>query len=207
MREFRALTAWGVVFVMSALVPGEAQTSLPAAPPPAAASVKQQIIQLGVGARVNVKLAGGVKLRGAIQSIDERSFQLHTGNASTPRAITYDQLAQVKLAKIVYGASGPTDAVEVRRVVTYLGAGKHIQVRTTGRQVYHGNIQSIDQDHFTMLPDFQAAPVRIGYGEVVSVGPNLSKGAKIAIVVLVGVIAAAAIVALVAIHDFHSKGI
>jgi ribosome maturation factor RimP len=207
MREFRTLTAWGVVFLMSALAPGEAQTSLPVAPPPVTTSVKQQLTQLGVGAKVNVKLAGGVRLSGAIQSIDERGFSLHTGNASATKTIAYDQLAQVKLAKITYHTSGPTDAIEVRRVVTYFGAGKHIQVRTTGRQEYHGNIQSIEQDHFTMLPDFQTTPVRIAYSEVVAMGPNLSKGAKIAIVVVVGLVAAAAIVALVALHDFHTKGI
>jgi ribosome maturation factor RimP len=194
------------MFLVASLTPGDAQ-SFPAAAPPAASSVKLEVEQLGVGAKVNVKLAGGVRWRGAIQSIDERGFLLSTGSASAAKAISYEQLAQVKLAKITYHTSGPTDAIEVRRVVTYFGAGKHIQVRTTGRQEYHGNIQSIEPDHFTMLPDSQTTPVRIAYSEVAAVGPNLSKGAKIAIVVVAGLVAAAAIVALVALHEFHSKGL
>jgi small nuclear ribonucleoprotein (snRNP)-like protein len=175
---------------------GDLQTSLGAATPFDPSSVKQQVDQFGVGAYVKLKLARGERLRGSIQAIEDGSFLLNTGGASAPQRIAFDQLAQVKLAKNTYKASGQPDFLEVRRVVTALGAGKHIMVRTTRGNEYHGNIQAIDQDRFTMLPDLQSAPVQIGYGEVSAMGPNLSKVAKIVIVAVVAVVVVAAIIAI-----------
>jgi len=76
-------------------------------------------------------------------------------------------------------------------VVAALGIGKHIGVKTTGGREFHGHIQLIEPDSFTMLPDREAAPVQIAYGEVKYVEKNLSLGATVVLVVL---IAAAVIV-------------
>ena len=75
-----------------------------------------------------------------------------------------------------------------------LGVGHHIQVRTTAGKEYHGNILSVGTEQFTLLPDHQAAPIEIAYSQTLRMGPNLSKGAKIAIVVVVGLVIAAVIV-------------
>jgi len=66
-------------------------------------------------------------------------------------------------------------------------------VKTTGGQEYHGNIQVIHQGYFTVLPDFQSAPVQIAYSEVLAAAQNLSRAAKIAI----GILAALAMYAII----------
>jgi len=185
-----------LVFCMLVLPFSDLQTSLGATTPFDASSVKQQVNQFGVGAKVKLKLAGGKMLHGSIQAIEDKSLFMTTGGASTPQRIAFDQIAQVKLAKITYKASGQPDYLEIRRVVTALGVGKHIMVRTTRGNEYHGNIQAIDQEHFIMLPDLQGAPVQIGYGEVSAMGPNLSLASKIAILVVVAVVVTVAIIAL-----------
>jgi hypothetical protein len=49
-------------------------TSLIAATTFTPASIQQRIEELGVGAKVGVKLAGGQKLRGLIEAIDDHGF-------------------------------------------------------------------------------------------------------------------------------------
>jgi ribosome maturation factor RimP len=148
-------------------------------------SVQQQVEQIGVGAEVKLKLAGGEKVRGNIQAIDDQGFILGSGQQKSHRRITYDQVARVMLASLVYRASGAPDPIAASRVVAGLGAGHHIVVKTTEGKEYHGNIQVIGEDHFVMVPDHQTASVQIAYTQVHYVEQNLSKGAKIAIVVVV----------------------
>jgi len=66
-----------------------------------------------------------------------------------------------------------------------LGVGHHIQVKTTTGKEYHGNIQTIDTDTFTLLPDRQTVSVEIPFSQVQYVEQNLSTVAKIAIAVVV----------------------
>ena len=148
-------------------------------------SVKQQVEQIGVGAEVKLKLAGGEKLRGDIQAIDDQGFVLDSGKQASRRRLTYDQVARVMLASLVYRATGVPDSIAAGRVVAGLGVGHHIVVKTTEGREYHGNIQMIGEDHFVMVPDHQTASVQIAYTQVHYVEQNLSKGAKIAIVVAV----------------------
>jgi ribosome maturation factor RimP len=205
MSNFRTLTAWAMLALIYSLPFSDSETLLKAATPFESNSVKQEVSQFGVGAAVKVKLAGGARFRGSIQAIEDGGFLLNTGSASPAKMISYDQLAQVKLAKLTYTASGHADVIEVRRVITALGAGKHIVVKTTGREEYHGNVQSIEQDHFTMLPDLRSTPVRIAYSEVVATGPNLSTASKIAIVVIAVVVVVVVVVA-VALHKGPKVG-
>jgi ribosome maturation factor RimP len=148
-------------------------------------SVRQQVEQIGVGAEVKLKLAGGEKLRGNLQAIDDQGFVLDRGQQASHRRIAYDQVARVTLASLVYRASGAPDPIAASRVVAGLGAGHHIVVKTTDGNTYHGNIQMIGEDHFVMVPDHQTASVQIAYTQVHYVEQNLSKGAKIAIVLAV----------------------
>ena len=110
-----------------------------------------------------------------------------------PRRVAYDQVAQLKLAKVEYRAKGASEPVEARRVVLGLGVGKHIMVKTAGGTEYHGLIVAIDEGRFTVMPDKQTAPVQIAYNDVLQVGPNLSTGAKIGIIVAIAAGAAAII--------------
>lgn len=140
---------------------------------------------------MSVKLAGGEKVRGNIQAMDNQGFVLDSERISH-RRINYDQVVQVKLASFVYRATGAPDPIAAGRVVRALGAGHHIVVKTTGGKEYHGNIQVIGEEGFNIVPDHQTASVQIAYTRVHYVEQNLSKRAKIAIVV--GVVVAVAVV-------------
>lgn len=164
---------------------GDVAASLEAATPPNPAVAKQQVDQFGLGAKVKIQLADGKKLKGSISAIEDGGFLLASKADGSPQRVAYDQVAQLKLAKLTYKAGGQPDAVEARRVVLGLGVGHHIQVKTTAGTEYHGNIQAIEADLFTLLPDHQTAPVQIAFADVQYVEQNLSRGAKIAIIVLV----------------------
>ena len=147
---------------------------------------RQRVDQFGVGAKVKVELTNGQKVKGPIQSIEEGGFVL-AAKGESPTRVPYGDVAKVNLAKNTYKAVGQPDSVEVRRVVAELGVGHHIMVKTSEAKEYHGNIVAIAADSFTMLPDHQAAPVQIAYNQTLQMGPNMSKGTKITIIVLVGV--------------------
>ncbi len=153
--------------------------------------VREKVNLFGVGAKIKLQLASGEKLRGSIEAISDDAFSL-AGGKGEPKQVAFDQVADLQLAKRVYRAHDqPPDPVQAKGVVAALGVGKHIVVKTTGGKEFHGNIQVIEPEHFTMLPDQAAAPVQIAYGEVKYVEKNLSLGATIVLVVL---IAAAVIV-------------
>ncbi len=118
------------------------------------------------------------------------------------RGVAYDQVAELKLAKVTYKASGQPDATAAKRVVAGLGIGRHIVVKTTEGKEYHGNIRAIDLESFAVQPDHQAAAVQIAYSEVIQLGPNLSKTAWILIGVGVGVVVTLIIIgAVIASND------
>jgi len=181
---------------MLALPLGDLAVSLQAEVPPNPTVTKQQVDRWGVGAEVKVKLAGGKNLRGAISGIEDESFLLVKGQQASPKRVGYAEVAELKLAKNLYRASGQPDAIAAMRVVEALGVGRHAVVKTAAGQEYHGNIQAIDRDQFTLLPDHQSQPVQIAYSDVQQVGPNLSKGAKITIIVVVAAVAVALAVGL-----------
>jgi len=148
---------------------------------------KQQLDHFGVGAKVKVELTNGKKYRGFIQSIGDGEFLLASAKAGSPTQVSYGDVAKLNLAKNTYKAPGQPDAVEVRRVAAELGVGHHIMVKTSEAKEYHGNIVALGAESFAILPDHQAAAVQIAYGQTQQMGPNMSKGEKIAIVVLAGV--------------------
>jgi hypothetical protein len=80
-------------------------------------------------------------------------------------------------------------------VVVGLGLGHHIMVKTAAEQELHGNIQAIESDHFTVLPDHQSATVQIAYSDITQLGPNLSRGKKIAIIAIAAAVIAIVIIA------------
>lgn len=155
--------------------------------PPNPATVRQQVGQFGVGAKVKIRLATGKKLNGTIQAIEDDRFLVKSKDSST-MPVAYEQVAQLKLAKNTYKSKGSVDQDEARRVVTALGVGRHIMVKTAGGQEYHGRILAIGSESFTLLPDNQRTPVQVAYDDTFQLGPNLSKGAKIAIGVGVAVL-------------------
>ncbi len=193
MYVWRQLVAIGVVLAILHLTVVDLARSAESAALPNNATVKQQVDQFGVGAKVKLRLANGTKLNGTIQAIGDDAF-LVTSKESSPVSVTYAQVAQLKLAKNTCKSKGPVEVDEARRVVVGLGVGRHIMVKTTAGEEYHGNIQAIGVDSFTMLPDRQTESVQIAYNEILQTGPNLSRGAKIAIIVLAAVVVAVIII-------------
>ena len=169
-----------------------------AATRPDSAFAKQQIDQFGVGAKVKIQLADGKKLKGTISAIEDGGFLLASKADGAPQRVAYDQVAQLKLAKLTYKAAGQPDPAEARRVVLGLGVGKHIMVKTAAGKEYHGLIVAIEDGGFAVMPDKQATAVQIAYNDVLQLGPNLSKGAIVAIVV-----AAAATVIILALLELR----
>jgi ribosome maturation factor RimP len=156
---------------------------------------RQRVDQFGVGARVKVELTNGQKFKGPIQSIEDGGFLLAAAKGGSPTQVPYGDVAQLNLTKNTYKTTGQADSVEVRRVVAELGVGHHIMVKTSEAKEYHGNIVAIAADSFTVLPDHTTAPIPIAYNNVQQMGPNLSKGAWIAIAI---VCTAALLIALMA---------
>ena len=148
---------------------------------------RQRVDQFGVGAKVKVELTNGKKFKGSIQSIEDGGFLLASAKAGSPTRVPYGEITQLNLTKNTYKARGQPDSVAVRRVVAELGVGHHIMVKTSEAKEYHGNIVAIEAESFTVLPDHTAAPVRIAYNNVQRMGPNMSKGSKIALIVVAGV--------------------
>ena len=192
MTNWQKFIAAGLAACMLVLPLGDLAVSLQAEVPPNPTLTKQQVDRWGVGAEVKVKLAGGKNLRGAISGIEDESFLLVNGQKASPKRVGYAEVAELKLAKNLYRTAGQPDPLAALRVVEALGVGRHAVVKTTAGQEYHGNIQAIDRDQFTLLPDHQSQPVQIAYNDVQQVGPNLSKGAIIAIIV--GAAAAAVVI-------------
>jgi len=181
MDDWRKFVSLGLVFCLMHLSLADWALSAETTTPPNPTLTRQQVVQFGLGANVKLRLAHGKRLRGSIQAIEEGSFLIALGREGTQRRVAYDEVAQLKLAKVTYKASGQPDAAAARRVVAGLGVGKHIVAKTAAGQEYHGNIQAIAVSHFVMLPDHQSVPVQIAYNDMVQLGPNLSTGAKIAI--------------------------
>ena len=162
---------------------------------------RQRVDQFGVGAKVKVELSNGKKFKGSVQSIEDGGFLLALAKAGSPTRVPYGEITQLNLTKNTYKATGQPDSVEVKTRGCGMGEGHHIQVKTAAGKEYHGSILSVGTEQFTMLPDHQAAPVEIAYSQTLRMGPNLSKGAKIAIVVIVGL----AIVAVIVSRPWRSE--
>jgi ribosome maturation factor RimP len=199
--NWQRFIATGLAACMLALPLGDLAVSLQAEVPPNPTLTKQQVDRWGVGAEVKVKLAGGKNLRGAISGIEDDSFLLAKGQKASPKRVGYAEVAELKLAKNLYRATGQPDPLAAMRVVEALGIGRHAVVKTAAGQEYHGNIQAIGQGYFTLLPDRETAPVQIAYNNVQQVGPNLSKNAQIAIAIGVCVGIALAILIPLAIQQ------
>ena len=59
-----------------------------------------------------------------------------------------------------------TGSVEARRVVVGWGKGKAVRVTLADGRKIKGKIQTIDSEHFTLLPKSQAEPARIAFTDV-----------------------------------------
>lgn len=176
---WRASISEGVIFCLFVV------QSLSTAAPLGLGTVREQVEQLGPGARVKVKLTSGQKLSGVIGVFRDADFTLETGNGGASRQIAYGDVRQLRLGSRRYTAHQDVDPEAARRVVVALGVGQHIMVNPKGAPAIHGNIQAIDANRFTVIPDHSTAPVTLAYNDVRHVEKNLTFGGTIVLVVLI----------------------
>jgi ribosome maturation factor RimP len=176
----RAVTTFGLVFsLLGASVPNPAlaQGTTNASNQ---SLIQRQLNEFGTGADVELTLTDGKSLRGIVGAFEEQTFTFQK-KGQIPSSIPYDQVREVRLARRKYRTSGQPDPVEARRAVMALGVGQHVMVRMGREKEFHGKIQIIGQEQFTLLPDRQTAALDISYSEVTHVEQNLSTAAKIGI--------------------------
>ena len=176
---WRASISTGVVFCLFVV------QSLSTAAPFGPETVREQVEQLGPGARVKVKLTSNQKLSGVIGAFRDEGFTLETGNGGASHQIAYADVRQLKLGSRRFTAHQTAEPEAARRVVVMLGVGQHIMVNPKGAPAIHGNIQAIDADQFTVIPDHSTAPVTIAYNDIRHVEKNLTFGGTIVLVVLI----------------------
>jgi ribosome maturation factor RimP len=152
--------------------------------PDSSGLLKQKVELLGIGANLRVKLADGQKMKGQVSSLDDTGFTLEPQSGGLSRQVDYGEITELALLTRNYRASGAPDASEARRVIVALGVGQHVMVRTTEMKI-HGQIMTVERDHFVILPDDQANPVRIAYQNVEQAGKNLGILSTIGLVVVV----------------------
>jgi hypothetical protein len=91
---FRSVAAALLVAATVGLLTVPSLAKVPQSPDPSA--VKAQVTKFGVGKEVKVKLVGGQKLSGHIQSIAPDSFTVKLDKSAAEKQIPYDQVLQVK---------------------------------------------------------------------------------------------------------------
>jgi len=149
------------------------------------AFVKHWAQEFGVGADVRLSLADGNKLRGRVEAIHDEVFVLRPKSESPPRELRYDEVTQLRLARSSFRANGNPDPEEARRVALALDVGKHVMTKVAGGRTFRGHIESIQADYLVLRLDHSAGAVQIPYQEVRHLEQNLSRGAKIGIIVAV----------------------
>jgi hypothetical protein len=157
--------------------------------------VKARVDLMGTGAPIELKLAGGGKLRGTIGTIDGAHFQVvSVRRGAPPRHVVYTDVLELRLARSTYRAGGTPDETQARRVVAGLGVGRHVAAKITSGHVFRGNLHSLAGDHFVLQLDRDAQLMPIAYSNLQSLGPNMSNPVKFS---MVGAAVAASTVILV----------
>jgi len=123
------------------------------------------------------------------------------------------------LLMFVFAASLPTDSVfaspaangsfgRLRRQVAHLRAGALIEVRFLNRENVRGRLGAVDPDGFALKLHASASERHIAFAEVKSVKAIQSKGSKVAVWIVVGVLVVAVVAAIGVYLTFrHSKGL
>ena len=155
-------------------------------------SVKHGAQQYGVGADLKLILTDGHELRGRLETLSDETFGLRSKANRPVREVRYDEVTELRLARLVLRAAGSPDPAEARRVALGLGVGKKVVTKLADGKVFRGRIESIQDANFVLRPNDGSESVPIPYQEVRSLEQkHMSGGVKAAI------IAAAAGVALV----------
>jgi hypothetical protein len=126
--------------------------------------------------------------------------RLHQAGAAVLTALLQSSPSAPRTVPCVCGETARYRELRSKQILTVLGlgVGHQIQVKTAAGREYHKNVQAIESDLFTLLPDHQTASVQIAYSEIANLGPNMSRGSKITLAVVV--VAAVLVLALTVGH-------
>ena len=102
-------------------------------------------------------------------------------------------------ARTSSNADGAPDVVAVRQVVTALGIGKKIDLKTTSGERLRGRIQSVEQNGFTVVHGSRSTAELIAYSAVGQVKPAGMHWAVKAVLIYLGVMAGMALFAGIAV--------
>jgi hypothetical protein len=159
-------------------------------------TVKHTVELSGVGTNVEVGFKGGEQVHGAIQSIGEQDFAVAPSDSAVVRHIAYVKVQRLNLTQRSYKASGQPDPGAARRVVAGWGVGSAIRVTLADGRKFKGRIQTMDMDHFSLLPNSHVSPVQVAYTDVQQVGTGgLTTGQNW--VIAAGIVGGIAIVVMV----------
>jgi hypothetical protein len=161
--------------------------------------IKARVDLMGTGAPVELKLAGGGKLRGTIGAIEADRFEVVSQRRGAPsREVACTEVLELKLARSTYRSGGTPDVEQARRVVAGLGVGRHVAAKITSGQVFRGNLHTLAGDHFVLQLDGSARLMPITYSSVQNLGPNMSNAVKFSMVGAAAAASAALLVKLAA---------
>jgi hypothetical protein len=148
--------------------------------------VEAVVRELGVGADVVVSLKYGDDLRGLIRDIHPDGFELELERDGQRRRPAFKDVRKVTLAHMRYKTGGETDIAAVRRILTVLGPGKYVLVKTDDGRKIRGRVREIETSHFALQPDTSPTPTVVEYEQILEIRPKpLSTGTKAAIITAV----------------------
>ncbi len=166
--------------------------------------VHTQVIKLGMGYWVGVRLQDGTAFSGKIVSYDNHGFAVQIYNAAQPRQVAYSDVFELqKGMPSIDTARRPLAADTVHARILKRGLGNWTGVQLENGVAFCGRVVSIDQDSFGMqlYGDTEITPV--AYNDVVA----LQQGASMkAFWIIMGTgFGAMAAVAAVSIHEMNKK--
>lgn len=136
------------------------------------------IRELGVGADVVVQPYHGEEVRGVIRAIHGDGFDVAVDRGQVRRS-AFEDVRTVTLARMTYTARGETDPLAVRRILTVMGRGHGVEVKTKDARRLRGRLRDFDGAQLTVELQDSPSLVQLTYDQVAEIrGKSLSGGQK-----------------------------
>jgi hypothetical protein len=166
--------------------------------------VHRQVIKLGMGYWVGVRLQDGTAFSGKIVSYNNQGFAVQLYNVAQPKQVAYSDVFELQKGMSASGtARGELTADTVHARILKRGLGNWTGVQLENGVAFCGRVVSIDQDSFGMqlYGDVEITPV--AYNDVVA----LQQGASMkAFWIFLGAgLGGMAAISVVSIHEMNKK--
>ena len=137
--------------------------------------VHAQVIKLGMGYCVGVRLQNGTAFSGKIVSYDNQGFAVQIYNTTQPKQVAYSDVFELQKGMAAPGASrGALTADTVHARLLKRGLGYWVGVQLENGIAFYGRVVSIDQNSFgiQLYGDPEITPV--DYRDVVALQQGMS---------------------------------